>query len=322
MNVFLQKTQGFAGGSSGDFLEQAQFSFSHLISHSIETLPTSIVVLSISYFTLKVANVIREMATVAVKWMTKNQFLQLLLVQMSYVAVWMGGILLASVIAFPSGHFLDVFRLLGLSSIAFAFISRNIFKNILAGVLLLMNKSFDVGEQVIVDSFEGKIEKISILSTQIQTDRGERVIIPNAIVFTSLLHTTTAMSYRRTDLALGVGYNTYLCNAIQILHTTITTVEGVLADPAPEIDVVSFGECLINLRISFWTLAQPAQTRRIQTRAIIALKQVCLKTNILISYQIRILHARNQQQEHKYFSNLKNEGFTENREIDEENYLG
>lgn len=95
-----------------------------------------------------------------------------------------------------------------------------------------------------------------------------------------------------------------------------------MADPAPEIDVASFGECSTNLWISFWTLAQSTQTRQIQNRAIIALKQVCLKNNILIFYQIRILCAKNQQQECKYFSSLKNEDFTGNCEIDEENYLG
>ncbi|MBV8886234.1 MAG: mechanosensitive ion channel [Chroococcidiopsidaceae cyanobacterium CP_BM_RX_35] len=304
------------------FLQETQSSFSHLIGHSIEALSKIIAVLAILYFTLKAANVIRTMITVAVKWMTKNQSLQLLLVQMSYVAVWMGGILSVSVIAFPSGRFLNIFRLLGLSSIALAFIFRNIFKNFLAGVLLLLNKQFGVGEQVIVDSFEGKIEKISIFAIQLRTDQGNRVIIPNAIVFTSLVHSATVKSHGRTDLALGVGYNTDLSNAIQILLTTVATVEGVLADPVPEIDVVSFDECLINLRISFWILTQSDQTRQIQTRVIIALTQACLQTNIFIPHQIRIFYAKDQQQEHRYFPTLKNEGFTENCEIDEENYLG
>ncbi|WP_333441526.1 mechanosensitive ion channel domain-containing protein [Microcoleus sp. herbarium2] len=57
------------------------------------------------------------------------------------------------------------------------------FKNFLAGILLLLHEPFQLGAQIFVESFEGTVEKISMRSTQILTDRGERVIVPNAIVF-------------------------------------------------------------------------------------------------------------------------------------------
>ena len=81
-------------------LQEIKSSFLHLIGRSVEALPAVIVALAILFLTRYAANMTRRTATVALKRMTNSQSLQSLLVQMSYVAVWVGGILLASVIAF------------------------------------------------------------------------------------------------------------------------------------------------------------------------------------------------------------------------------
>jgi small-conductance mechanosensitive channel len=90
---------------------------------------------------------------------------------------------IACVIAFPALGSGDIIGLLGLGSVAISFAFPDIFKNFLAGILLLLHEPFLGGDQIFVEGFEGTLEKISMRSTQILTDRGERVIVPNAIVF-------------------------------------------------------------------------------------------------------------------------------------------
>jgi small-conductance mechanosensitive channel len=216
---------------------------------------------------------------------------------MSYVAAWVVGILFASVIAFPDLGLGDIIGLLGLGSVAIGFAFQDIFKNFLAGVLLLFNEPFRLGDQVIVDKFEGTIEDITIRSTQIKTYQGERIVIPNAIVFTSPVQVLTAMPHRRTDLALGVDYNTDLPSAIQVLLKTVTRVQGVLSDPIPEVDAVGFGDSSIDLMVRYWTLPQKVQVRQTRTRVIITLKEACEQANISIPYPIRTLYYYNQEQE-------------------------
>jgi len=96
---------------------------------------------------------------------------------------WVAGSSIASVIAFPALGLGDLIGLLGLGSVAISFAFQDIFKNFLAGILLLLHEPFLLGAQIFVEGFEGTVEKISMRSTQILTDRGERVIVPNAIVF-------------------------------------------------------------------------------------------------------------------------------------------
>ncbi|WP_333176393.1 mechanosensitive ion channel domain-containing protein [Microcoleus sp. S13_B4] len=54
-----------------------------------------------------------------------------------------------------------------------------------SGNILLLHEALQLGDRIIVEGFEGTVEKILLPSTQIISDRGERVIVPKAIVFTN-----------------------------------------------------------------------------------------------------------------------------------------
>lgn len=283
-------------------LQEIKSSLLRLIVRSIETLPAILVAIAILFLTRYAANLIRRTAAIAGRRMLKSQSLRSLLVQMSYVAAWVAGILFACVIAFPSLRLGDIVGLLGLGSVAIGFAFQDIFKNFLAGVLLLLNEPFRLGDQVIVNGFEGTIEDITIRSTQIKTYQGERIVIPNAIVFTSPVEVLTAMPHRRTDLALGVDYNTHLPSAISTLLKTLTRVQGVLPDPVPEVDAVGFGDSCIDLMVRYWTLPQKVQVRQTRTRVILAIKEACEQADISIPYPIRTLYYYNQQQDGERFA--------------------
>ncbi len=86
----------------------------------------------------------------------------MLLVQVSQVGAWVAGILAASVVAFPDLRLGDLIGLLGLGSVTIGFAFQDIFKNFLAGVLLLLNEPFQLNDQIVVGDFEGTVEEISI----------------------------------------------------------------------------------------------------------------------------------------------------------------
>jgi len=96
---------------------------------------------------------------------------------------WSAGSSIACVITFRAWRPGHIIGLLGLGSVAISFAFHDIFKNFLAGILLLLHEPLLWGDQIFVEGFEGTVEKISMCSTQILTDGGERVIVPNAIVF-------------------------------------------------------------------------------------------------------------------------------------------
>ena len=142
------------------------------------------------------------------------------------------------VLAVPGFSLGDIVATLGIGSVAVGFAFQDIFKNFLAGIILLVEEPFRIGDEVEINDYQGKVENISIRTTKIRTYTGEKVLLPNSTVFTDAVKVVTAYPSRRTDLAVGVDYNSSLPEATRILEQTIKSVAGVIEDPAPEIDVV------------------------------------------------------------------------------------
>jgi len=236
------------------------------------------------------ANLVQQVATKVGKRTLRSESLQILLIKTSHVTTWVVGILTACVIAFPSLRLGDIIAALGLGSVAIGFAFQDIFKNFLAGILLLLQHPFRMNDQVIIDKYEGTVEKIDLRFTQIRTYQGERVLLPNATVFTSPVQVRTAYGHRRTDVEVGVDYDTSLPEAAKILHDTVSSVEGVLSDPPPEVDLIHFGDSSINFVVRYWTLPRQQQVRHAQTKVIIAIKHALDQAGISIPYPIRTLY--------------------------------
>ncbi|MDB9518168.1 mechanosensitive ion channel family protein [Roseofilum reptotaenium CS-1145] len=275
--------------------QEIKQSILNLVGAGIEALPRILVAIAFLMFTSWAAKFARKLSTRVTDMTIKNQSLRSLLIQLSSVAAWVVGILISSVIAFPDLRLGDVVGLLGLSSVAIGFAFQDIFKNFLAGILLLLQEPFRLGDQIIVDGYEGTVEEISIRSTQIRTYQGELIVVPNSIVFTSTVQVLTNLPRRRTDLAIGVDYNTPLSHAIEVLYNAISGVDGVLTEPDPEVDIVGFGDSSIDLKVRYWTIPNQREVCRIQTRVMLALKNACDGAEINIPYPIRTVYHYNQE---------------------------
>ena len=272
-----------------------------LFKQAVKVLPGLLSALVILFLTRYAVKLVLKIADEAGTRTIKSRSLQLLLLKVSRISVWTLGILLACVLAFPSFELGDIIATLGVGSVAIGFAFQDIFKNFLAGIILLLEEPFRIGDEIVIGDYEGKVENISIRTTKIRTYGGEKVLLPNSSVFTDAVKVATAYSSRRTDLAVGVDYNTPLSEAITILEHTIASISGVLKDPSPEIDVVNFGDSSIDFIVRYWTAPQKKQLRNVQTRAMIKIKQAFDKAEIGIPYPIRTVYHFNQEKYNDYF---------------------
>jgi small-conductance mechanosensitive channel len=278
-----------------DLVTTIQENLRDFVASTVLLLPGLIIAVVVIWATSISVRVVKRVATRAGEHMIQSPSLRSLAIQASVVGTWILGVLLASVILFPDLRLGDLIGFLGLGSVAVGFAFQDIFKNFLAGVLLLLNEPFRLQDQIIVSDYEGTVEDISIRSTQIRTYQGERVVIPNSVVFTNPVHVLTDQVYRRTDLAIGVDYNTPLPLAVDTLLTAVKTVEGVFPQPDPEVDIVGFGNSSIDLVVRYWTRPQQRFVRQTVTRVMIALKQACDQADIVIPYPIRTVYNYDQR---------------------------
>lgn len=281
-------------------LETVFQSIREIIGNGIKILPALLIALVIICLTRYGAEIVERISNQVARRTIKSESLRLLFCKSGYVITWVVGVVIASVVAFPGLRLGDIVATLGLGSVAIGFAFQDIFKNFLAGILLLLQEPFRIHDQIVVDDYEGTVEQIDIRTTTIRTYNGERVLLPNSTVFTSAVLVRTAFSSRRTDLEVGVDYNTHLPQAAKLLEQVITEVEGVLKDPAPEIDLVEFGDSSINFAVRYWTLPQKREVRHTRTRLIMAIKQAFDEADISIPYPIRTLYFYNQDNYRDY----------------------
>ena len=261
-----------------------------LLAQSIKALPSLLSALVVLFLTRYAAQIVLKIADETGRRAIKSNSLKLLLTKVCRIGVWTMGILLACVLAFPGFELGDIIATLGVGSVAIGFAFQDIFKNFLAGIILLVEEPFRIGDEVIIGDYEGKVENISIRTTKIRTYKGERVLLPNSTVFTDAVKVVTAYDCRRTDLGVGVDYNTSLPQAKKLLAQTIASVSGVMTEPVPEIDVVNFGDSSIDFVVRYWSDSSQKQIRNVQTKAMIAIKKALDGADISIPYPIRTLY--------------------------------
>ncbi len=90
----------------------------------------------------------------------KHANLALVLGRLTEGGLMLLGVLVALVIAVPSFQPAQLIQILGISGVAIGFAFRDILQNFLAGILILLTEPFRIGDQIIVNNFEGTVEEI------------------------------------------------------------------------------------------------------------------------------------------------------------------
>ena len=149
---------------------------------------------------------------------------------------------------------------LGIGGIAIGFAFKDIFQNLLAGILLLLRHPFRVGDEITTGEFTGTVEAIETRATFIRTYDGRRVIIPNGDVYTKPVTVISAYDMLRTEYDVGIGYG-----------DDLGTRKGGRAGgdpqrrwrsrrPTPDVLVWELGESSKNIRLRWWTQAAACAT--------------------------------------------------------------
>ena len=184
---------------------------------------------------------------------------------------WMiitAGALIAITIVLPSVKPGDLLAGLGVGSVAIGFAFKDILQNWLAGLLLLLRQPFEVGDQIIVNGYEGTVQRIETRATDVLTYDGRRVLIPNSDVYTNALTVNTAYEKRRSEYDLGIGYGDNIGQARDVILKVLGTVEGVERDPPPEVLPWALDASWVTLRIWWWTHSRRADVLRVRSRVI------------------------------------------------------
>lgn len=203
--------------------------------------------------------------------------------------IWVGGILVAATIAFPSLTPAKIVTAVGLGSIAIGFAFKDIFENFVAGILILFREPFKLKDFIECDDYEGVVEDITIRDTHIRQSDGQRVVLPNAMLFKEPVTVRTDLERRRVTVMCGVAYDEDVDEARDVIRKAVEGLDKVDSDKDVQIFAQEFGASSIDFEVTWWTGSTPLEVRESRDQVVSAVKRALDEAGIEIPFPYRTL---------------------------------
>ncbi|NNU15195.1 mechanosensitive ion channel family protein [Parvularcula sp. ZS-1/3] len=250
--------------------------------------PKLVVVAVILLITWVIARTVRLIVGWLANRADTRQSLKDLFKTLSGVGVWLFGGFAALTVLFPSINAGSIVAGLGVGGIVIGIAFQDIFKNFMAGVLILARKTMAIGDYIQADGVEGRIEHITLRDTYLRRVDGELVLVPNAHLFENPVRVWTDPDYRRYDIVAGVGYDEDVAHAREVIQGALDKLDFG-ADKKPQVFAAEFGASSINFNVRWWARPEPLDMHESRDKVVQAIKEALDNAGIEIPFPYRTL---------------------------------
>ncbi|WP_426963536.1 mechanosensitive ion channel family protein [Haloparvum alkalitolerans] len=164
---------------------------------------------------------------------------------------------------------------------------------VLAGIVLMFSRPFEIGDWVEVGEYEGVVTDITIVNTRIRTFDGEHVTIPNDVIGGNPVLDRTKEDRLRIEVEVGVDYEDDPERAAEVAVEAVEGVDNVLQMPSPQVVGKRFADSAVVLGVRYW-IDNPSSRKRWRTRTgvIAAVHEAFAEEGITIPFPQRTHSAR------------------------------
>jgi potassium-dependent mechanosensitive channel len=218
----------------------------------------------------------RESARLARRWIHGIGFVILTLSALSWANIPL------SIFAFMGGAL----------AIGFGFGVQNLLKNLMSGVMLLIERPLRIGDLVELDGIQGSVINIGIRSITIRSGNGIETLVPNStFIEQKLTNWTYSNTTVRFNFSVGVDYNSPVERVRQLLQDTLSKHPCILKDPAPEVSFDDFGADSLIFNVYYWLeMGGDLGPRQIASELRFAIFKAFADAKINIAYPQRDVH--------------------------------
>ena len=121
----------------------------------------------------------------------------------------------------------------GLGSLALGLAFQDVLRNILAGIFLLVEQPFKIGDVITVGEYTGVVETIQLRTTALKTGDGRLAVVPNLNCFSSPVVNMSAYDLRRFTVTVRVPRDRPLDELLRSARKTLTAHKSLAKHPAP-----------------------------------------------------------------------------------------
>lgn len=140
----------------------------------------------------------------------------------------------------------------GIATAAIGFAAKTSISNMISGVFLIIEKSFQAGDTIKIKGVTGVVDSIDLLSVKLTTFDHTLVRLPNEMIISNELINLTHYPHRRLDIFVGVSYSEKIDNVRNTLLSLVEKHELALKKPEPSVIITDFGDSSVNMRLSVY----------------------------------------------------------------------
>ncbi|MUV56681.1 mechanosensitive ion channel family protein [Halogeometricum sp. CBA1124] len=203
-------------------------------------------------------------------------------------------LLLALAVAFTVagfGSIIAAFATLGGAlALALGFAAQDLLANFVAGVFILKDKPFEVGDWIEWNDMSGRVEDIDLRVSRVKTFDNERITVPNAELANNAVKNPVAYDRLRQKFVFGIGYDDDIDHAKSVIVDEARSNPDIMDDPAPDVRVTELADSYVGLQSRFW-ISDPSRAdfARVRSNFVQAVKERLDAETIDMPYPYRQL---------------------------------
>lgn len=170
---------------------------------------------------------------------------------------------------------------------------QKVFSNLIAGIILLLDKSIKPGDTIVLNGRYGKVNSLSARYVSMLTRDGTEYLIPNdELINTQVENWSYSNSNIRLSVPVGIHYRSDVRKAISLCLAAVRETPRTLKTPEPVCLLKEFGDNSVNLEQRFWICDPMNGCNNVKSEILLRIWDKFHENNIEIPYPQRDLHLR------------------------------
>lgn len=162
-----------------------------------------------------------------------------------------------------------------------------------SGFVMLAERSVRIGDNVRVDTFEGRITDINARYTIVRAPSGRESIVPNEMFISNRVENLSLTdSQVLQSTVVSVGYDSDVELVMRLLIEAALKQDRVLRDPGPGANLTNFGVDGLEFTLNYWMVDPENGQQNLRSRVNLAILESLRSHGIDIPYPQRVVHTR------------------------------
>lgn len=186
----------------------------------------------------------------------------------------------------------------GALGLAIGFGLQKTFGNLIAGIILLMDRSIKPGDVIVVGDSFGWVNKIGVRAVSVITRDGKEHLIPNENLMTQEVENWSYSDRNvRVRIPVGIAFDSDLKLAQQLMLQAAQESPRVLRNPKPNVWLTSFGESRVEHDILVWISDPEGGVGNVKSDVLGRVWHLFRDHGIAIPYPQRVIHQAPDRQQ-------------------------